>query len=159
MALQLGALNQALRQAGVDDDLARQAAEEVAAYDSRLAVTERQIAELRAHMDQRFTDLRADLEVRFEARFTRLSTLLTVLIALVIAVLVKQFFHRENDQTVITYFDAIPMASSEPLYPESGRDAANQPVSRRWLDLEARIARLEARTANVANGSGDREYG
>jgi len=100
MALQLGALNQALRKAGVDEDLARQAAEEVGAYDNRLAGIERQIVELRAHLDQRLTELRAyvdqrftELEARFAGRFSRVNSLLGILIALVIAIFVTQFFH------------------------------------------------------------------
>ncbi|MBV9757676.1 MAG: hypothetical protein JO047_11520 [Alphaproteobacteria bacterium] len=88
MALQLGTLN-ALRKAGLHDDLARQAAGEVAGYDNRPAGIERQLVELRAHMDERFAELRGYVD----ARVNRVNSLLGVLIALVIAVFVKQFFH------------------------------------------------------------------
>jgi hypothetical protein len=47
MALMLGALYDALISAHVTDDLARKAAEEVAAYDARFAAIERELAVLK----------------------------------------------------------------------------------------------------------------
>lgn len=103
MALQWGALHEALRKAGVDEPLAREAAEEVAGYDNRLGGIERQmdqrfnavdrrIDELRAHMDQRF----AHVDQRFavvDGRLNLLSWMLgsfgTVLLGLLAAVLAK----------------------------------------------------------------------
>jgi phage shock protein A len=121
MALQLGALNQALRKAGVDDDLARQAAEEVAGYeqrfldlrthmdqrfaevDQRFAQVDQRFAQVDqrfAQVDQRFTELRAYVDQRFTAidgRLNLLSWMLgsfgTVILGFVVAVFVKLFVH------------------------------------------------------------------
>lgn len=47
MSLMMGSLYEALRRANVPDDVARQAAEEVAGYDSRIAHVERDLTVLK----------------------------------------------------------------------------------------------------------------
>lgn len=83
MALQLGALRDALEEAGASDAMARAAAEEVAAYENRLVGIEQRLAELRAYVDQRFSANEAEL------RLHRLATV----IAFQVAIFIKLFAH------------------------------------------------------------------
>jgi hypothetical protein len=78
VALQLGVLHEALKAAGVGDDLARRASEEVAAYESQIAALRTDIASLRAYV---------------EGRFSLLNWMQGTIGALVLAILVKQFVH------------------------------------------------------------------
>lgn len=75
MALQLGALRDALKEAGASDQAARGAAEEVAAYENRLGGVEQELVGLRADIDRRFAavDLRfAELRAELVQRFTEM---------------------------------------------------------------------------------------
>lgn len=81
MALQLGAMRDALRQAGASDELARAAAEEVAAYENRLVGIERQLVELTARL------------VALEARMTAVQWAIGFVAAMQIAIFAKLFVH------------------------------------------------------------------
>ncbi len=65
MALELGALRDALLDAGASPDKAAKAAEEVATYENRLAGIENRLVS----MDGRLVAM----EAKFDGRFTRLS--------------------------------------------------------------------------------------
>lgn len=107
MALQLGALYAALKAAGADDETAREAAEEVAAYENQLTALRSDIAALRAYadqqfgrVDQRFTELRAYVDRQFvelradNAGLRREVRLVGgVLFGLLVPMLVKLFVH------------------------------------------------------------------
>ncbi|MBY0333918.1 MAG: hypothetical protein K2X49_24945 [Acetobacteraceae bacterium] len=67
MALQLGALRDALREAGASDELARKASEEVAGYEHRFSGIEQKIEALDRKMDQRFAAVDAKMDQRFAA--------------------------------------------------------------------------------------------
>lgn len=88
MALQLGALNQALRQAGVSDDLARQAAEEVATYEDRLAPIDLRMGRI----EQAIAELRGEVRA-LAGRLAAQQWVIGLTIALNIAILVKLFVH------------------------------------------------------------------
>lgn len=85
MALQLGNLRDALREAGASEESARRAAEEVAAYENRLIDIERRIAELRAYVDQRFTAM--------DGRLNLLTWMVATSIAFQVAIFIKLFVH------------------------------------------------------------------
>lgn len=103
MALQLGNLRDALKEAGASDESARLAAEEVAAYESKLASIEQRLANL----DRQFAELRAqfvelrsyvDLQlaaVRSDIRLLRwmTGTLGGVIVAFQVAIFLKLFVH------------------------------------------------------------------
>jgi hypothetical protein len=61
MALQLGNLRDALKEAGASDEMAKKAAEEVAAYENRLVAIEQQLAALRSYVDLQFAAIRSDI--------------------------------------------------------------------------------------------------
>ena len=67
MALQLGALRDALKEAGASDELARKASEEVAGYEHRFSGIEQKIEALDRKMDQRFAAVDAKMDQRFAA--------------------------------------------------------------------------------------------
>ena len=85
MALQLGNLRDALREAGASEDSARSAAEEVAAYENRLVAIERQIGELRAYVDLQLTAIRTDVRL--------LQWVTGPILALQPAIFIKLFIH------------------------------------------------------------------
>lgn len=74
----LGALRDALNEAGASDAAARAAAEEVAGYESRLVGIEQRLTELRGYVDQ---------------RFTLLYRMMGTVLAFEIAIFVKLFVH------------------------------------------------------------------
>ena len=67
MALQLGALRDALDAAGVDRDLARRAAEEVAAYEQRFITVEAKIEAFERRTEVRFATLEGKIDKLFWA--------------------------------------------------------------------------------------------
>jgi hypothetical protein len=82
MALQLGALRDALDAAGVENDLARKAAEEVAGFEQRFPGVGLRFDALERRMEQRFAaiDLRfADLERRLDQRSAVVETRFAVI--------------------------------------------------------------------------------
>jgi hypothetical protein len=96
MALQLGNLRDALKEAGASDESARQAAEEVAAYENRLIVIDQRISELRAYVDLRISELRAYVDQRFTAidgRLNLLTWMAGTSLALDVAIIIKLFVH------------------------------------------------------------------
>lgn len=100
MALQLGALREALVHAGAKPELAAKAAEELAGYENRLSAIEQRLIELRAYVDRRFTEMVARIEQRFttiEGRINLLTWMVgslgTVMLGFLIAVFIKLFVH------------------------------------------------------------------
>lgn len=81
MALMMGKLDQALRRAGVEENLAREAAEEVANYHARIEGLERKLDALDAKVDRRCDQL--------EGKFTLLSWMLGFNLAFTVGVLWK----------------------------------------------------------------------
>lgn len=85
MALQLGLLHEALKEAGVSDELARRASEEVASYENQVVGLRGEIAALGAYVDLQFE--------RLEGRMNLLTGMVGTLLALAITILVKLFVH------------------------------------------------------------------
>jgi hypothetical protein len=83
MTLQLGALRDALLEAGATPEKADRAAEESAAFDTRFIATDRAIAELSAHVDQGF--------VKINGEISELQWMIATTLAGVGAILVKLF--------------------------------------------------------------------
>lgn len=97
MALQLGLLHEALKEAGVSEELARRASEEVAAYENQIAGLRSDIASLRAYVDQQFAALRAYIDLHLERVAGRLnlhSWMLGSLLAVALAILAKLLVHE-----------------------------------------------------------------
>jgi tetrahydromethanopterin S-methyltransferase subunit G len=116
MALQLGALRDALLDAGASEAKAALAAEELAGYENRFDGVERRLDQveqrldrvdqrldqvehkvdgLRSEMNERFTSLRGDIDVRFAevtGRLTRMEWMMGTLIVLVLGVLGRLLF-------------------------------------------------------------------
>ena len=84
MALQLGNLRDALRDAGASEASARNAAEEVT-YEKRLVAIERQIGQLRACLELGFEDL--------EGRVSLLTWMVGLVIPLQATACIKLFIH------------------------------------------------------------------
>ena len=85
MALQLGALRDALIEAGASEQRAREAAEEAAGYEDRLRGIETRMTGLEARM----TGLEARMTV-LERRFTSLASRLNMMMAVTLAILASQ---------------------------------------------------------------------
>jgi chromosome segregation ATPase len=80
MALQLGALREALLEAGATAEKADRASEEAAGYENRLSGIERAMTALEARIDARMTALEAKIDARMtalEARITALEARMT----------------------------------------------------------------------------------
>ena len=95
MALQLGALRDALIDAGAKPEIAGKAAEELAAYDDQFEALARVISERFAEVDRRFAgqDTRLVLlEERMEAGFQRLTWMTATLILLVVGMISRLLF-------------------------------------------------------------------
>lgn len=95
VALMLGALRDALKEAGASDAAARAAAEEVASYESRLGGIEQQIVGLRADFERQLAELRAYVDQRFtviEGRLNLLGWMVGTLSAVQIALLLRLLF-------------------------------------------------------------------
>jgi DNA repair exonuclease SbcCD ATPase subunit len=75
MALQLGALRDALIDAGAKPEIAGKAAEELAAYDDQFEALERVISERFAEADRRAGARSAEVDQRFAGLDTRLARL------------------------------------------------------------------------------------
>lgn len=75
MARQLGALRDALAEAGASPDLARRAAEEVAGYEYRFTGVERKIDALDRKMEQQFVALDRKIDQRLAAADVRMAVL------------------------------------------------------------------------------------
>ena len=97
MALQLGALRDALIDAGASEAKAAQAAEELAAYDHRFDGVERRLDQIDHKIDFKVDGLRSEMNERFAevdkrfadvaGRFNRMDWMMGTLIVLVLAIL------------------------------------------------------------------------
>ena len=85
MALQLGNLRDALREARASEESARKAAEEVAAYENRLVSIDQQLAGLRSYGDLQFAALRSDIRL--------LQWITATILVFQIAMFIKLFVH------------------------------------------------------------------
>jgi len=102
MALQLGALRDALLDAGASETKAALAAEELAGYENRfdrverrLDQVERKVDGLRGEMNERFASLRGEMNARFAeqgGRLVRMEWMMGTLIVLVLGVLGRLLF-------------------------------------------------------------------
>ena len=85
MALQLGALRDALKAANVPDELAGRAAEELAGYESRFDRIEREMDQRFNAVDRRIDQLAADVRL--------LRWMVGFVLAIQVAMFVKLFVH------------------------------------------------------------------
>jgi hypothetical protein len=88
MGLMLGNLYAALRAANVEEEIARSAAEEVAGFETRLAVMENKIDQL----DAKLSHVEERLNTKIDSRFNLLSWMVGTNTALMFIVLGKLFF-------------------------------------------------------------------
>ena len=92
MALQLGATRRTFKEAGVSDDSADKAAEELAAYDRQFSDVREAINNLRTALQTEIHDLRAETtDMRGDIKVLKWGQGVTF--AAVLAILLKLFIH------------------------------------------------------------------
>jgi hypothetical protein len=99
MAVQLGAVRDALLEAGASKDAAGKAAEELAGYESQFVGLRQAIADFRSDMDGRFSQFETrfnGIDIRFEqvtGEMTLLKWMIATTLGLVFAIALKLFLH------------------------------------------------------------------
>jgi hypothetical protein len=105
MALQLGALRDALIEANVSPDKASKAAEEVALYDNRVNEIDgaiNRVGDRMAHLDARLTERMGALEATLSERIRSLESRVAIMLTLQVTVLaaIAGMFYQLNSLAV-----------------------------------------------------------